>query len=65
MITCIKVFGCKLTALCDYQGVTVPKFLVIFMHYIERKSAKCEDTYQTSGNPAHVKELRHIIEQGM
>ena len=42
----------------------VPKFLVQFMHHIEKVGLDVVGIYRLSGNAASINKLRYLVEQG-
>jgi hypothetical protein len=54
------VFGCHLSALCHFDGSTVPKFVQQVIQLIESKqeNMKADGIYRASGNLSQIQKIR-------
>jgi hypothetical protein len=54
------VFGCHLSALCNFDGSTVPKFVQQVIQLIESKqeNMKADGIYRASGNLSQIQKIR-------
>ncbi|EFX90013.1 hypothetical protein DAPPUDRAFT_39388, partial [Daphnia pulex] len=59
------VFGCHLSALCHFDGSTVPKFVQQVIQLIESKqeNMKADGIYRASGNLSQIQKIRCQVDQ--
>ncbi|XP_046654512.1 rho GTPase-activating protein 12-like isoform X3 [Daphnia pulicaria] len=59
------VFGCHLSALCNFDGSTVPKFVQQVIQLIESKqeNMKADGIYRASGNLSQIQKIRCQVDQ--
>ena len=58
------VFGCNLTKLAEREKSVVPRFMLHFIQYIEKKGLQVVGIYRLSGNAAEIQKLRYLVEEG-
>ncbi|KAK7881687.1 hypothetical protein WMY93_030096 [Mugilogobius chulae] len=55
------VFGCNLSALCQRENCTVPKFVRMCMEHVEDTGLDVDGLYRVSGNLAVIQKLRFAV----
>nr|XP_043875604.1 rho GTPase-activating protein 15 [Solea senegalensis] len=58
-----RVFGCKLSTLCEREGTIVPKFIRMCLDAVDKRGLEVDGIYRVSGNLATIQKLRFIIDQ--
>ncbi|XP_044299155.1 rho GTPase-activating protein 9 isoform X2 [Varanus komodoensis] len=58
-----QVFGCRLEALCQREGSTVPRFVRQCVEAVEQKGLDADGIYRVSGNLAIIQKLRFIVDR--
>uniref|UniRef100_A0A8D0B0Q2 Rho-GAP domain-containing protein n=1 Tax=Salvator merianae TaxID=96440 RepID=A0A8D0B0Q2_SALMN len=58
-----QVFGCRLEALCQREGGTVPRFVQQCVEAVEQKGLDADGIYRVSGNLAVIQKLRFIVDR--
>ncbi|KAJ8400776.1 hypothetical protein AAFF_G00391300 [Aldrovandia affinis] len=56
-----QVFGCRLEALCEREKSTVPKFVRMCTHAVEKRGLETDGIYRVSGNLAVIQKLRFLV----
>ncbi|XP_068602400.1 rho GTPase-activating protein 15 isoform X2 [Brachionichthys hirsutus] len=59
-----RVFGCRLSTLCEREGTTVPRFVHFCLDAVDKRGLEVDGIYRVSGNLATVQKLRFVIDQG-
>uniref|UniRef100_A0ABM5FPF6 Rho GTPase-activating protein 9 isoform X2 n=1 Tax=Pogona vitticeps TaxID=103695 RepID=A0ABM5FPF6_9SAUR len=58
-----QVFGCRLEALCQREGGTVPRFVQQCVEAVEQRGLDVDGIYRVSGNLAIIQKLRFIVDR--
>ncbi|KAJ6654723.1 hypothetical protein lerEdw1_006586 [Lerista edwardsae] len=58
-----QVFGCRLEALCQREGGTVPRFVQQCVEAVEERGLDVDGIYRVSGNLAVIQKLRFIVDR--
>ncbi|XP_066471387.1 rho GTPase-activating protein 9 isoform X2 [Tiliqua scincoides] len=58
-----QVFGCRLEALCQREGGTVPRFVQQCVEAVEERGLDADGIYRVSGNLAVIQKLRFIVDR--
>ncbi|XP_060618970.2 rho GTPase-activating protein 9 isoform X1 [Anolis sagrei] len=58
-----QVFGCRLEALCQREGGTVPHFVQLCVEAVEERGLDVDGIYRVSGNLAIIQKLRFIVDR--
>ncbi|XP_032993411.1 rho GTPase-activating protein 9 [Lacerta agilis] len=58
-----QVFGCRLEALCQREGSTVPRFVQLCVETVEQRGLDVDGIYRVSGNLAVIQKLRFIVDR--
>ncbi|XP_008113277.1 rho GTPase-activating protein 9 isoform X3 [Anolis carolinensis] len=58
-----QVFGCRLEALCQREGGTVPHFVQMCVEAVEERGLDVDGIYRVSGNLAIIQKLRFIVDR--
>uniref|UniRef100_UPI00398EAC5B rho GTPase-activating protein 12b isoform X3 n=1 Tax=Pristiophorus japonicus TaxID=55135 RepID=UPI00398EAC5B len=56
-----QVFGCNLSSLCQREGTTVPKFVMMCIDHVEKDGLNIDGLYRVSGNLAIIQKLRFAV----
>ncbi|XP_039224106.1 rho GTPase-activating protein 9 isoform X4 [Crotalus tigris] len=58
-----QVFGCRLEALCQREGGTVPRFVQQCVEAVEERGLDADGIYRVNGNLAIIQKLRFIVDR--
>ncbi|KAM3848830.1 LOW QUALITY PROTEIN: rho GTPase-activating protein 9 [Vipera latastei] len=58
-----QVFGCRLEALCQREGGTVPRFVQQCVEAVEERGLDADGIYRVNGNLATIQKLRFIVDR--
>ncbi|KAG8129635.1 hypothetical protein E2320_016356 [Naja naja] len=58
-----QVFGCRLEALCQREGSTVPRFVQQCVEAVEQRGLDADGIYRVNGNLAIIQKLRFIVDR--
>ncbi|KAM6470071.1 rho GTPase-activating protein 9 isoform 3-T4 [Liasis olivaceus] len=58
-----QVFGCRLEALCQREGGTVPRFVQQCVEAVEQRGLDADGIYRVNGNLAIIQKLRFIVDR--
>uniref|UniRef100_A0A8D0GR22 Rho GTPase activating protein 9 n=1 Tax=Sphenodon punctatus TaxID=8508 RepID=A0A8D0GR22_SPHPU len=58
-----QVFGCRLEALCQREGGTVPRFVQRCVEAVEQRGLDADGIYRVSGNLSVIQKLRFIVDR--
>ncbi|XP_034275127.1 rho GTPase-activating protein 9 isoform X2 [Pantherophis guttatus] len=58
-----QVFGCRLEALCQREGGTVPRFVQQCVEAVEQRGLDADGIYRVNGNLATIQKLRFIVDR--
>ncbi|XP_061470631.1 rho GTPase-activating protein 9 isoform X2 [Rhineura floridana] len=58
-----QVFGCRLEALCQREGGTVPHFVQQCVEAVEQRGLDVDGIYRVNGNLAVIQKLRFIVDR--
>ncbi|XP_074836111.1 rho GTPase-activating protein 9 isoform X2 [Carettochelys insculpta] len=58
-----QVFGCRLEALCQRDGDTVPRFVRLCVQAVEERGLDVDGIYRVSGNLAVIQKLRFAVDR--
>uniref|UniRef100_A0A8C6TSZ6 Rho GTPase activating protein 27 n=1 Tax=Neogobius melanostomus TaxID=47308 RepID=A0A8C6TSZ6_9GOBI len=56
-----QVFGCSLSALCQRENSTVPRFVKMCIEHVENDGLSIDGLYRVSGNLAVIQKLRFAV----
>ncbi|XP_026548648.1 rho GTPase-activating protein 9-like, partial [Notechis scutatus] len=57
-----QVFGCRLEALCQREGGTIPRFVQQCVEAVEQRGLDADGLYRVNGNLAIIQKLRFIVD---
>ncbi|XP_053151088.1 rho GTPase-activating protein 9 isoform X5 [Hemicordylus capensis] len=58
-----QVFGCRLEALCQREGSTIPRFVQQCVEAVEQRGLDVDGIYRVSGNLAIIQKLRFVVDR--
>ncbi|ETE63824.1 Rho GTPase-activating protein 9, partial [Ophiophagus hannah] len=58
-----QVFGCRLEALCQREGGTIPRFVQQCVEAVEQRGLDADGIYRVNGNLAIIQKLRFIVDR--